>query len=88
MTSSVKTVTSDIRVLDVMVTDHELTVALMDGRTIAVPLAWYPRLAQATPAQRLNWETAGAGYGTEGLLSGRPAPSGSEVWRSPFMAKA
>jgi hypothetical protein len=99
MTSSVKAETPDIRVRDVTVSDQELSVLLMDGRTITVPLAWYPRLGQATPTQRLNWELAAAGYGihwpdidedvsTEGLLHGRPAPSGSEYWRSPSMAKA
>jgi len=56
-----------------------------DGRTIGVPLAWYPRLANATPKQRNNWELAGAGYeihwpdidedlSTEELLQGRKAP--------------
>ena len=77
--------TADIRVRDVSTTDDELCVGLMDGRTITVPLAWYPRLADATAAQRANWELAGAGYGihwpevdedlsTEGLLRGAPAP--------------
>ncbi len=89
----------DIRVHDVAMTEHELSVALMDGRTISVPLAWYPRLANATPEQRANWELAGAGYGihwpdvdedlsTEGLLLGIPAPRGSENWRSVVAVKA
>src|SRR5208283_2426383 len=55
--------TADIRVRDVSVTEDELSVGLMDGRTITVPLAWYPRLADATPAQRAHWEVSGAGYG-------------------------
>lgn len=65
--------------------EDRLIVDLMDGRTIAVPLAWYPRLFNATPAQRANCEVAGGGYGihwpeidedlsTEGLLRGAPAP--------------
>lgn len=77
---------ADERVKDVRVTDDALSVDLMDGRTITVPLAWYPRLANATPAQRARWEIAGAGYGihwpeidedlsTEGLLRGAPAPT-------------
>jgi hypothetical protein len=56
----------------------------MDGRTIIVPLAWFPRLLHATQAQRDNWKKAGGGYGihwpdidedlsTEGLLRGAPA---------------
>lgn len=65
--------------------DDALSVDLADGRTITVPLAWYPRLLNATPAQRANWQIAGAGYGihwpdvdedlsSEGLLRGSPAP--------------
>ncbi|MCE9682348.1 DUF2442 domain-containing protein [Halomonas sp. M5N1S15] len=57
----------------------------MDGRAISVPLAWYPRLANASQAEREHWELAGAGYGihwpdidedlsTEGLLQGARAP--------------
>ena len=76
---------ADERVSDVKCTDDELCVALRDGRTITVPLVWYPRLLNATPAQRENWQVAGGGYGihwpdieedlsTEGLLRGAPAP--------------
>lgn len=76
---------SDERVADVRCTDDDLIVDLMDGRTISVPLAWYPRLASATPEQRADWEICGGGYGihwpqidedlsTEGLLRGAPAP--------------
>ena len=83
MTTSELT-TADIRVRSVSVMDDELTVGLMDGRKIAVPLAWYPRLARATPAQRSRWEICGGGYGihwpdvdedlnTEGLLLGSNA---------------
>jgi hypothetical protein len=75
---------ADERVFDVRFDDHSLIVDLMDGRTISVPLAWYPRLLRATPEQRAKWERAGAGYGihwpdiaedlsTEGLLAGIPA---------------
>ena len=76
---------ADERVADVKVTKDALSVALRDGRTITVPLAWYPRLLNATAAQRKNWRVAGGGYGihwpdidedlsTEGLLRGAPAP--------------
>lgn len=75
---------TDERVLDVRFDDHSLIVDLMDGRTISVPLSWYPRLANATPEQRARWEKCGGGYGihwpdvdedlsTEGLLRGAPA---------------
>jgi len=81
------------RVRGVRAGEDELTVALMDGRTITVPLAWYPRLLAGTPAQRACWELAGAGYGihwpeldedlsTEGLLAGARALRGSGAWRS------
>lgn len=78
--------TADERVLDVRVSDDTLSVDLMDGRTITVPLAWYPRLLDATPEQRKNWQISGGDYGihwpdidedlsTEGLLRGAPAPN-------------
>jgi hypothetical protein len=81
--------TSDLRageaIQDVRVSEDALTVDLADGRTISVPLAWYPRLLHASPAQRANWSIVGAGYGihwpdvdedlsAEGLLRGAPAP--------------
>jgi hypothetical protein len=82
---------ADERVADVRVTEDELSVRLWDGRTISVPLTWYPRLLNATDEQRKNWRIIGGGYGihwedvdedlsTEGLLRGAPAPrqSGSE----------
>jgi hypothetical protein len=67
--------------------EDALSVSLRDGRIITVPLVWYPRLLDATRAQRGNWEVAGGGYGihwpdvdedlsTEGLLRGAPAPKG------------
>ncbi len=76
---------ADERVADVEVTEDELSVRLMDGRTISVPVVWYPRLSNATDEQRKNWEIIGGGYGirweeidedlsTEGLLRGAPAP--------------
>jgi hypothetical protein len=52
MASSTKVETVETRGRDVSLTDDELSVALTDGRTITVPLAWYPRLANATPEQR------------------------------------
>lgn len=76
---------SDERVKDVKFGRDTLSVTLMDGRTITVPLAWYPRLFKATKTQRARWEICGGGYGihwplidehlsTEGLLRGAPAP--------------
>ena len=68
--------------------EESLIVDLADGRTISAPLAWYPRLLQATPAQRDNWRKTGGGFGihwpdldedlsTEGLLRGAPSPGRS-----------
>lgn len=54
---------TDERVLDVRFDAASLIVDLMDGRSIAAPLAWYPRLLHATPEQSARWEKAGAGYG-------------------------
>ncbi len=79
---------ADERVVDAQFTDDTLSVALRDGRTITVPLVWYPRLLNATPGQRRNWKISGGGYGihwpdidedlsTEGLLRGAPAPKSS-----------
>jgi hypothetical protein len=76
---------ADERVAGVEVSEDELSVRLIDGRTISVPLVWYPRLLNATEAQRNNWQISGGGYGihwedidedlsTEGLLRGAPAP--------------
>jgi len=43
--------------------DDDLIVDLADGRTITVPLAWFPRLAHGTPAERANWRLIGSGEG-------------------------
>jgi hypothetical protein len=48
---------------DVKVTSDALVVALKDGRVVSVPLAWYPRLAEGTPAERKQWELIGPGIG-------------------------
>ena len=76
---------ADERVASVELTEDALSVGLMDGRTITVPLVWYPRLLHASAAERNHWEICGGGYGmhwpdldedlsTEGLLRGAPAP--------------
>lgn len=76
----------DARVEAVYFTRDSLIVDLKDGRSISVPLTWYPRLKKATPQNRAHWEPCGGGYGihwpeidedlsTEGLLRGAPAPT-------------
>lgn len=65
---------TDVRAMNVVLDDARLVVDLMDGRTIAVPLAWYPRLANATPQQRSHWPDIDEDLSTEGLLRGAHAP--------------
>ena len=63
-------------------TDEQLIVSLADGRSLSVPLDWYPRLMYALPKERQNWQILGDGYaiewvdldehiGIEGLLAGK-----------------
>lgn len=47
----------------VTVTEDKLTVELSDGRSLSVPLAWFPRLVHATPAERKSWRLIGRGHG-------------------------
>lgn len=49
--------------MSVVVTEDTLTVDLSDGRTISVPMAWFPRLLHATPEERKNWKLIGHGSG-------------------------
>ena len=51
------------RVLKVEVTDDTLSIDLEDGRSVSVPIEWYPRLPNGTPAKRANLQISGAGYG-------------------------
>ncbi|MEE9391318.1 MAG: DUF2442 domain-containing protein [Planctomycetota bacterium] len=71
------------QIRDVRLTEDELIVSLADGRVISAPLVWFPRLLNATAAQRDNWEVAGGGFGVHwpeldedisaaGLLRGAP----------------
>jgi hypothetical protein len=53
----------DPTAVDVTVTDVDLHVVLADGRELSAPLAWLPRLRDATPAQRARWRLIGHGEG-------------------------
>ena len=53
----------DASAVDVTVTDDQLVVVLADGRELAAPLMWFPRLLEATPDQRRNWRLIGRGHG-------------------------
>jgi len=68
----------------VRVTEDTLNVDLSDGRTISVPLTWFPRLVHASREQRDNWRLIGRGHGihwddidedvsVEGIIAGRPS---------------
>ena len=93
MSSAVVTLTLP-RIVKVTVTDDTLSVDLEDGRTIAVPIGWYPRLTHGTSTERTNFQISGAGYGIhwpdldedigiEGLLLGKKStesPSSLQRW--------
>ena len=81
---SILAVERPARAQNLTVTDDTLSVDLTDGRTIAVPLAWFPRLQHAQPAERQNWRPIGAGEGlhwpdldedisVDNLLAGKPS---------------
>jgi len=77
---------------NVTVTEAALSVDLSDGRTITVPLSWYPRLDHAAPAERAKWELIGDGHGihwpdidedisVQGLLAGKPSNESQASFR-------
>ena len=84
----------EARADDVEVTDEELIVALADGRTVSVPLAWYPRLLHGGPEERADYRLVGGGNGihwprldediaVDDLLRGRPSAESAgslQVW--------
>ena len=80
------------------ITEDTLQVELSDGRTISVPLAWYPRLVHATQEERNNWELIGEGQGirwpdldedlsVEGLIAGRPSGESQRSFKRWLEAK-
>jgi hypothetical protein len=60
---SIAAVEFDATAVDVKVSDEQLVVVLADGRELAAPLAWFPRLLNASEAQRKNWRFIGRGQG-------------------------
>jgi hypothetical protein len=86
------TMAVEIRVpeaLKVALTDDTLSVDLSDGRSISVPIAWFPRLLHSNEQERNNWRLIGRGLGIhwqdidedisiEGLLAGRPSGESQE----------
>ena len=83
--------------LDVLLTDDTLSVDLSDGRSISVPIAWFPRLLHSTEQERNNWRFIGRGQGIhwedidedisiEGLLAGKPSGESQESFKK-WLAK-
>ena len=84
---------ADTAAVDVEMTTDSFTVNLTDGRSISIPLAWYPRLSHASSDEKNNWQLLGDGYaiewpdldehiGVEGLLAGgRSGESGQSFQR-------
>ncbi len=83
--------------LDVLLTDDTLSVDLSDGRSISVPIAWFPRLLHSTEQERNNWRLIGKGQGIhwedidedisiEGLLAGKPSGESQESFKK-WLAK-
>lgn len=76
------------RIVHVAISEDTLSIDLEDGRTISVPIGWYPRLAHGTQTERANYQISGAGFGiywpdldedigVEGLMIGKKSTEGS-----------
>jgi hypothetical protein len=84
---------------NVQVTDEALTVDLSDGRTVSVPLAWFPRLMHGTPEERNHWRLIGDGEGihwpdldedisVESLILGKPSGESQKSLKKWLEARA
>ena len=82
----------EIRAHSVEIDRDSLKVELVDGRSVSVPLAWYPRLMHGTDEQRRNWRFIGAGEGlhwpdldedisVENLLAGKPSGESQQSFK-------
>lgn len=78
--------------ISILITDDSLTVDLRDGRTITVPLTWFPRILHGTGTERMNWKLIGNGKGihweeldedisVEGLLAGKPSDESQQSFK-------
>lgn len=99
MTSPQRAERPEPLIADVRFNGEKVHFIYADGGEFCAPLAWYPRLARATDAQRRNWTLNGGGYGVhwpdvdedlsaEGVLRGEPDPILREHqanWRSPLL---
>jgi hypothetical protein len=86
------------RASKVSIRNEQLNVQLIDGRTVTVPLSWFPRLSKATAAQRLNFRLIGGGVGIHwpdvdedlsiaGVLKGNPSFEAANTIAPAFSAK-
>jgi hypothetical protein len=84
---------------NVQVTDEALIVDLSDGRTVSVPLAWFPRLLHGSPAERNKWRLIGDGEGihwpdldedisVENLILGKPSGESQTSFKKWLEARA
>ena len=84
---------------NVQVTDEALIVDLSDGRTVSVPLAWFPRLLHGTPEERNKWRLIGDGEGihwpaldedisVENLILGKPSGESQKSFKKWLEARA
>ena len=84
--------TSEVRALNIVIADDSLTLVLNDGRSISVPLAWYPRLLHGTTEERDNWRLIGNAEGihwsdldedisVENLLAGKPSGESQDSFK-------
>lgn len=82
--SSSQTTSSTARAIAVTITDDTLSIDLEDGRTVAAPLGWYPRLMHGSESERADWRIIGDGEGiswprldedisVDGILAGNPS---------------
>lgn len=84
---------------NVQVTDEALIVDLSDGRTVSVPLAWFPRLLHGIPEERNKWRLIGDGEGihwpaldedisVENLILGKPSGESQKSFKKWLEARA
>ena len=93
------TLTAEAKAQNITITDDTLAVDLTDGRTISVPLVWYPRLVHGTEMERNNWRFIGDKEGIhwpdldedisiENLLMGKPSGESQSSFKRWLEARA
>jgi hypothetical protein len=93
MNTLARPIETPLLIEDVTISSDTLSVELSDGRSISVPLAWYPRLSHASPPERKRWRLVGRGSGihwedldedisVENLLAGKPSGESQASFRN------